>query len=227
VGGGAWGQRQHRDDVARHPTRRLDPNKRTLAARERDEAARAAWWTETLTLPVDDLVFLDETGTNTAMTQRYARAPRGIRANGRAPRNHGPNTTLLACLTRSGMGPAMLVEGATTTEVFDAYVAQVVVPWLRPGQIVILDNLAAHAGATVRDRIEAARCQVRFLPAYSPDFSPIEWAFSKLKTALRAAMARTREALERAIATGLEQVTADDAHGWFYGCGYVPLRQPL
>jgi len=176
---------------------------------------------------VEDLVFLDETGTNTAMTHRYARAPRGERANGGVPRNHGPNTTLLACLTRSGMGPAMLVEGATTSEVFTAYVEQVLVPWLRPGQIVILDNLSAHTGSHVHTLIEVAGCQVRFLPPYSPDFSPIEWAFSKLKTALRAAMARTRDALERAIATGLEQITADDALGWFYGCGYVPLRQPL
>jgi transposase len=176
---------------------------------------------------VDDLVFLDETGANTAMTQRYARAPRGQRVNGAAPRNHGPNTTLLACLTRAGMGPAMLVEGATTTEVFTAYVTRVLIPWLRPGQIVILDNLAAHTGERVRQLVEASGCQVRFLPAYSPDFSPIEWAFSKLKTGLRVAMARTRDALERAIATGLEQITADDAHGWFYGCGYVPLRQPL
>lgn len=198
-----------------------------MAARERDESARAAWRPETLKLPVDDLVFLDETGTNTAMAQRYARAPRGDRANGRAPRNHGPNTTLLACLTRSGMGPAMVVEGATTTEVFDAYVEQVLVPWLRPGQIVILDNLSAHTGPTVRELIEAAGCQVRFLPAYSPDFSPIEWAFSKLKAGLRTAMARTREALEQTIAAGLDQITSDDAHGWFFGCGYLPLRQSL
>ncbi len=198
-----------------------------MAARERDESARAAWWSETLTLPVADLVFLDETGTNTAMTQRYARAPRGERANGSAPRNHGPNTTLLACLTRGGMGPALLVEGATTTEVFTAYVDQVLVPWLRPGQIVILDNLAAHTSDRVRRHIEAAGCQVRFLPPYSPDFSPIEWAFSKLKTHLRVAMARTRDALERAIAAGLDRITAEDADGWFYGCGYVARRQPL
>lgn len=178
-------------------------------------------------LPVDDLVFLDETGTNTAMTHRYARAPRGQRANGRAPRNHGPNTTLLACLTRSGMGPAMLVDGATTTEVFTAYVEQVLAPWLRPGQIVILDNLAAHTGERVRECIEATGCQLRFLPPYSPDFSPIEWAFSKLKTAVRTAMARTREALEQAIAAGLDHITTTDAHGWCYGCGYLPLRQSL
>ena len=198
-----------------------------MAARERDESARAAWWSETLNLPVADLVFLDETGTNTAMTQRYARAPRGERANGSAPRNHGPNTTLLACRTRAGMGPAMLVEGATTTEVFTAYVDQVLVPWLRPGQIVILDNLAAHTSDRVTQLIEAAGCRVRYLPAYSPDFSPIEWAFSKLKTGLRAAMARTRDELARAIAAGLDRITAADAEGWFYGCGYVARRQPL
>jgi len=205
----------------------LDPKKRTLAARERDEADRAAWWAETLKLPVNELVFVDETGTNTAMTQRHAWAPRGRRANGSAPRNHGPNTTLLACLTRTGMGPALFVEGATTTEVFTAYVEHLLVPWLRPGQIVILDNLSAHTGDRVRHLVESAGCQVRFLPPYSPDFSPIEWAFSKLKTWLRAALARSRDDLERAIAAGLTRITADDAHGWFYGCGYVPLRQPL
>lgn len=196
-----------------------------MAARERDEAARAAWWSETLTLAVDDLVFVDETGTNTAMTSRYGRAPRGQRANGSAPRNHGPNTTLLAGLSQRGMAPAMLVEGATTTEVFTAYVEQVLLPWLRPGQIVILDNLSAHTGERVQALIAQAGCQVRFLPAYSPDFSPIEWAFSKLKTALRTAQARTRDTLERAIADGLDAITAEDAHGWFYGCGYSPLRQ--
>ena len=198
-----------------------------MAARERDEAARAAWWAETLRLPIADLVFLDETGTNTAMTRRYARAPRGARANGSAPRNHGPNTTLLGCLTRTGMGPAMLVEGATTTEVVIAYVEQFLVPWLRPGQIVILDNLSAHTSDRVRQLVEAAGCQVRFLPSYSPDFSPIEWAFSKLKIALQAAMARTRDELERAIAAGLDRITAEDADGWFYGCGYIVRRQPL
>jgi transposase len=176
---------------------------------------------------VDDLDFVDETGTNTAMSARFGRAPRGQRANGAAPRNHGPNTTLLASLTHAGMGPTMLVEGATTTEVFDAYGEHVLIPWLRPGQIVILDNLSAHTGERVRTRLAAAECQVRFLPAYSPDFSPIEWAFSKLKTALRAAMARTRDTLERAIADGLDAITAGDAHGWFHGCGYVPLRRRL
>jgi transposase len=176
---------------------------------------------------VADLVFLDETGTNTAMTQRYARAPRGERANASAPRNHGPNTTLLASLTRGGIGPAMLVEGATTTEVFTAYIEHLLIPWLRPGQIVILDNLSAHTSDRVRRLIEAAGCQVRFLPPYSPDFSPIEWAFSKLKSWLRTTLVHSRDDLERAVAAGLDRITAADADGWFYGCGYVARRPSL
>lgn len=198
-----------------------------MAARERDETERAAWWSETLSLPVAQLVFVDETGTNIAMAGRYAWSARGARANTSVPRNPGPNTTLVACLTLGGMGPALLVEGATTTEVFEAYVEQVLVPWLQPGQIVILDNLSVHTGDRVRELVEAAGCQVRFLPPYSPDFTPIEWAFSKLKTWLRQALARSREALERAIADGLDQITGQDARGWYYGCGYLPLRQPL
>lgn len=180
-----------------------------------------------MSLPPAELVFLDETGTHTAMAARYARAPRGQRANARTPRNHGPNVTLLSCLSLDGMGPAMLVDGPPTAEVFEAYVAHLLVPWLRPGQIVILDNLAAHTGDRIRARIEHTGCQVRFLPAYSPDFSPIEWAFSKLKTWLRQAMARTRPELDRAIADGLGRMTPADARGWFYGCGYISLRQSL
>lgn len=203
------------------------PEKRTLAAGERDHDARVTWRAETLRLTANDLVFLDETGTNTAMATRYARAPRGQRANGSAPRNHGPNTTLIRCMTHDGMGPSLLVEGAMTTEVFDAYVEHTLVPWPREGQIVILDNLAVHRSDRARELIEAAKCTLRFLPAYSPDYSPSEWAFSALKTHLRRIAARTRDDLERAIADGLTAITPADTHGWFYGCGDVPLRQPL
>jgi transposase len=170
------------------------------------------------------LVFVDETGTNTAMAPRYAWSRRGTRANARAPRNPGPNTTLISALSLDGIGPAMVVEGATTTEVFEAYVRQVLVPSLRPGQIVILDNLSVHTGERIRRWIENAGCRLHFLPAYSPDFNPIEWAFAKLKSGLRRAMARSRDALLAAIAAGLAAITTADARGWFYGCGYVPLR---
>jgi transposase len=161
------------------------------------------------------------------MTVHYARSRRGTRANARAPRNHGPNTTLVSALTLAGIGPAMVVEGATTTEVFEAYVSQVLVPWLRPGQIVILDNLSVHTGERVRRWIEDAGCRLHFLPAYSPDFNPIEWAFAKLKAWLRRVMARSREALLMAIGDGLAAITPADTRGWFYGCGYITLRASL
>lgn len=198
-----------------------------MAASERDAVKRAAWWDETLSVSVADLVFRDETGTNTAMTPRYGWAPSGARATGSAPRNHGPNVTLVTTLSLAGLGPPMVIDGPMTTLAFEAYVAQVLVPTLRPGQILVLDNLSAHTSQRTRTVIEAAGCTLRFLPPYSPDFSPIEWAFSKLKTWLRQAAARTSEALDAAIAAGLQQITRADARGWFTGCGYNVTSQPL
>lgn len=177
--------------------------------------------------PAERLVVLDETSTNTAMLTRYGRAPRGQRACGVAPRNHGPNVTRIAALTSSGPGPALVVEGATTTEVFLAYIEQVLVPWLTPGQVVILDNLSVHTHVRVQTLIEAAGCELRFLPAYSPDYSPIEAAFAKLKTWLRRVKARTHDDLVTAIGEGLAHISPGDAAGCFRGCGYHVGRQPL
>jgi len=175
-------------------------------------------------LPVNDLMFVDECGSNIGLTPLYARAPRGQRAYGAAPRNWGKNTTLIAGLTLAGIQAPMILEGAVDTLAFEAYVEHVVVPSLKPGQVVVLDNLSVHKGERVRFAIEAKGCQVLFLPAYSPDFTPIEEAFSKLKTWLRRLGVRTREALEEAIAQGLEHITAQDAHGWFWHCGYLPQK---
>ena len=166
------------------------------------------------------MVFVDECGTHTSMTRLRARAPRGERAFGRVPRNRGRNTTLLASMTAEGMGPCAAVVGSTTGAVFEAYVEQVLAPALTPGQMVVLDNLAAHKGKQVRELVEARGCEVLFLPAYSPDFSPIEEAFSKLKGMLRKAGARTREALVEAIGRALDAVSGKDARGWFGHCGY-------
>ena len=172
------------------------------------------------------LVFVDEAGTSVALTRRFARAPRGRRARGVVPRNRGRVTTLVASLTSAGVGPAMTVEGGTTTEVFEAYVDQVLAPALTPGQAVVVDNLAAHHGARVRELVEARGAELVFLPSYSPDLNPIEEAFSKIKALLRAAGARTREALFEAIGRALRAVTAADARGWFAHCGY-PIGDQL
>ena len=154
------------------------------------------------------------------MTRRYARAPRGERAVGRAPRNHGPNVTLFAALTPQGMGPALAMEGGADGEAFGRYVRELLAPSLRPGQVVILDQLNVHKGAAIRAAIEAVGCRLLLLPAYSPDFNPIEQAFAKVKAHLRAAAARTFDALVAAIGAALDTVSAADARGFFVGCGY-------
>jgi len=166
------------------------------------------------------LVFVDECGTHTSMTRLRARAPKGERAYGKVPRNRGKNTTLLASMGHEGMGPSMAVVGSTTRAVFEAYVERMLAPSLRPGQVVVMDNLGAHRGERVRELIEKRGCSLLFLPPYSPDFSPIEEAFSKVKTLLRKAKARTRSALVEAIGQAIGAVTARDARGWFAHCGY-------
>jgi transposase len=137
-------------------------------------------------------------------------------------RNRGKNTTLIAALSWSGMGESMIIEGAANATAFEQYVEEILAPSLTSGQIVIMDNLAAQKSKKVLDLIEARGCQVLFLPGYSPDFSPIEETFSKVKAHLRRAGARTREALQEAICQALLAVTAQDAQGWFRHCGYLP-----
>jgi transposase len=171
---------------------------------------------------------VDETATHIAMTPRYARAPRGTRVYGAVPRNHGQNTTLIAALSAEGVGAAMTLDGAADGAAFAAYVREFLAPALRPGQVVVLDNLAIHKGAEVRALVEARGCRLLFLPPYSPDLNPIELAFAKLKEALRRAGARTKAALEAAVAAALDALTAADARGWFTACGYHQEEaQPL
>lgn len=225
VGSRAGPQGEHSQHQPCHDPPELDAQKKTLVAREQDEAARAAWREQASQLASQDLVFVDETGTHIALTPLYARAPRGQRAVGKVPRNTGANTTLLASLSLDGMGEALILEGAADGLAFEAYIEQLLAPSLRPGQIVVMDNLSIHQGERVRQAIQAKGCQFVFLPAYSPDFSPIEPAFSKLKAVLRRIGARTHEALFEAIAQALLTVTAADARGWFTHCGYPPPIQ--
>ena len=188
---------------------------------ERDEWLRVAWRvTLTREIATERLVFVDEMGTNTSLHPLYAWSPKGERARCSVPRNRGPNTTLLASMTAEGMGACLAVEGTTTRLVFEAYIEKVLLPSLRRGQVVVMDNLSAHKGERVRELLESVGCELLYLPPYSPDFSPIEEAFSKVKTLLRKAAARTRGALVEAMRWALDAVTAQDIRGWFGHCGY-------
>ena len=213
------------DEPGHHPRPGLDPEKKTLSASERDEAARAAWRARAGGIDPARFVWVDETGSHTSLTRTYARAPRGARAYGSAPRNHGPNRTLLSALSLGGLGAGLLLEGGVTTITFEAYVTHVLAPALRPGQIVVLDNLQAHRSGRTRQAIEARGAALWFLPSYSPDLNPIEEAFSKLKALLRQAAARTQEALAEAIWAAQAAITPADAHGYFTHCGYPVQAQ--
>ena len=179
----------------------MEPKKRSLGAKERDEFLRAAWRAMVAGGVVDAerLVFVDEMGTNVSLCPLYAWSRKGERAFGSAPRNWGKNVTLLASITHRGLGPCLAVEGSTTREVFEAYLEQVLAPALRPGRVVVMDNLSAHKGGRVKEIVEARGCELLYLPPYSPDFNPIEQAFSKIKGLLRRARARTRESLIEAM----------------------------
>lgn len=206
----------------------MDPKKRRVGASERDEFLRAAWRaTVAGTTQAERFVFVDECSTNVSLRPLYAWSPRGERAHCSSPRNWGANVTLLASMTLSGMGPSLAVERATTRAVFEAYVEEALAPSLRSGQVVVMDNLTAHKGERVRELIEERGCQLVFLPPYSPDFNPIEQAFSKLKGLLRRAEARTREALIEAMGAALSAVSAQDAWGFFGHCGYRTTAQLL
>ena len=170
---------------------------------------------------------MDESGSNKALAPRYGYAPKGARSPGQVPRNRGKNTSILAAINGAGLVGTMTVAGATNKEVFWTYLERVLCPALRPGQIVVMDNLAAHKNETVREKIEACGCSLLFLPAYSPDFNPIEHAFAKLKQFLRKAKARTQEALEAAITAALATITAQDARGWFKHCEFPLPAQPF
>ncbi len=166
------------------------------------------------------LIFVDESSTNVALSPRYARAPKGERARGKAPRNWGKNVTLISSIGVEGMGPSMSIEGSSDTESFSLYMREILAPTLDAGQIVIMDNLSVHKSNWVRELIEERGSQLWLLPSYSPDFNPIEEAFSKVKNLLRKAKARTLQALFEATAEALEAVSAGDARGYFEHCGY-------
>ena len=171
------------------------------------------------------LVFVDEAGAHVAMARLYGRAAPGERAPGSVPQNWGDNVSMISALASDGLRATMTVPGAVDGEVFLIYVREVLCPALTGGDIVVMDNLGAHKVAGVREAIEAAGARLEYLPPYSPDLNPIEKCWSKVKTALRAAAARTREALDEAISGAIDAVSAHDAQAWFRSCGYLPANQ--
>jgi len=164
--------------------------------------------------------FVDESGVNLALTRLFGRAPRGARVCDSVPKNYGENVTMLGALSLQGVEALMTVNGATDGEIFLAFVREALSPTLDEGDVVIWDNLGAHRSQAVREAVEAKGAKLLFLPPYSPDYNPIERCWSKLKTFLRAAKARTREKLEKALACAIGQVTKSDIRGWFRHRGY-------
>ena len=199
--------------------------KKTLTASEQERAdvkeRRAQWIARQESLPVESLVFLDETGAKTNMTRLRARAKGGCRARDKAPHGHWHTTTIIGAMRIDGSTACMAVDGATDKTVFREYVRCVLAPRLRPGDIVVLDNLSAHKDYQAQILVEEAGAELRFLPPYSPDLNPIEKMWSKVKTFLRAGKARTQEGLYEMIGSALENIQPSDMKGWFRSCGYT------
>lgn len=154
------------------------------------------------------------------MTRRYGRAELGCRVHDAVPRNHGRNITVLGALSRYGLDAVMTVEGAVDAAVFRAYVEQVLVPTLKPGDIIVMDNLSVHKVSGIEQALQAVGASLVYLPPYSPDLSPIEPCWSKIKEKLRGVKARTREALDVALSKIIGRISNSDARGWFTHCGY-------
>jgi transposase len=170
------------------------------------------------------LRFLDEAGATTILTRLYARALGGARTTEAVPRNYGQSTSMIATLGVDGVEAPMLIEGSVDTLVFNAYCEQVLQPTLKTGDIIVLDNLGAHRASRIEEITASCGAQVLWLPPYSPDFSPIELMWSKVKAYLKKVKARTQTELEKAIAEALETITLSDCRNWFRHCGYEVTR---
>jgi transposase len=203
---------------------KLTRKKKTLhaseAESERVQNLRREYWTTIGEVKLSDLVFIDETGVNLAMTRAYARAQGGKRAYSKCPFDRGRNLTLIGALALSGILASFTFIGWTNKDLFLIYVREILVPQLWPGACVIMDNLSAHKAKEVREAIEAVGARVIFLSPYSPDFNPIENCWSKVKEFLRSLEARTPEELDVAITEALKGVTEKDIIGWFTHCCY-------
>lgn len=204
---------------------RISRKKKTLHATERDtdedvQRARKEYRQQQPTMATQKLIFVDETGTNLGMVRTYGRAPIGKRVVGDKPRNPGSNISLVGALGIKGVTAVMLLKGAIDGEAFKAFVKQALAPTLKPGDIVLMDNLNIHKVAGIEKIIKGKKATLRYLPSYSPDFSPIENCWSKVKEFLRSTAARTEYDLQEGVKNALNKVTETDVKGWFKHCGY-------
>jgi transposase len=183
--------------------------------------ARAVWREATDTIPPATLVFLDETSTQVTMTRARGRARRGHRVVDRVPRNHGQNVTCLTAINPTGLHAPCVFEGALDGPLFLQWVRTWLLPSIPRGTTLVLDNLSVHRSPHVRQAVEAAGCFLLFLPAYSPDFNPIELVFAQLKTHLRGVAARTTEEVIEALGNGMAHITPTYIHGYYRHCGYL------
>lgn len=202
----------------------LAAQKKSVYAAERDlervQERRAEYAAQSSKLDIRRLKFIDEAGSNLAMTRTSGRAAPGERVFDSVPQNYGENVSMLAALSIEGVSAPMTIQGAVDGLVFEAYLKDVLCPTLQAGDVVMMDNLPAHKIKAVRELIESKGARLIYLPPYSPDLNPIEKCWSKIKTYLRAVKARTYDALSEALKQALLTVTADDAKGWFTSCGY-------
>jgi transposase len=193
--------------------------KKSLHASERDSEAnlnqRAEFLAKIRAIAPERLIFLDESGVTTSMTRLRARSMGGGRIHEATPGGHWKIMTILGAMSMNGMIAAMTIEEATDADIFLAFVQQVLCPVLKPGDVVVMDNLSSHKVPAVRASIEKAGSELLYLPPYSPDINPIEKAWAKLKQLLRSAQARTTQSLEQAIADALKLITAENAKAWF------------
>jgi transposase len=211
---------------------RSDAQKKTLHAAEQERAdvaeARTAWRQRQGELTPERLVFIDETWASTNMTRRYGRSPKGERCLGAVPHGHWKTSTFLAALRQDRVAAPCVIDGAINGETFRAWVEQFLAPTLKPGDIVVMDNLASHKVTGVREAIEVAGASLLYLPPYSPDLNPIEQLFAKIKALLRKAAARTLDALIEAVADAIRQCRPTECANLLLNSGYgLPNRETL
>lgn len=191
-----------------------------MVARERNKRKRAWHWRRIKKIAHERLRFLDEAGATTILTRLYARAVGGERSSEAVPRNYGASTSVISTIGCSGVAATMLIEGSVDTLVFNAYCQEVLRPTLKLGDVIVLDNLGAHRASRIEEITHSCGATVLWLPPYSPDFSPIELMWSKVKAYLKKVKARTQTDLEKAIAAALSTITVSDCLNWFRHCGY-------